>query len=105
MSARCSLPKAPSAAVSRLYLAGGLGCYMNIDDAIAIGLLPACLSGRISAIGNSALGGAASAVCDPARIGALSAAAGCCETVELNTSAVFQEGFIAYMMFSDEDED
>jgi len=90
--------------VSHLYLAGGLGCYMNIDDALTIGLLPACLSGRITAIGNSALGGAASAVCDPARIDALSAIAGCCETAELNTSAVFQEGFIAYMMFSEEED-
>jgi uncharacterized 2Fe-2S/4Fe-4S cluster protein (DUF4445 family) len=46
-------------AVKKVYLAGGFGSYMNIDNAIQIGLLPEELEGRIEAVGNASGTGAA----------------------------------------------
>jgi uncharacterized 2Fe-2S/4Fe-4S cluster protein (DUF4445 family) len=40
--------------VDRLYLAGGFGNYINTDNAITIGLLPAELRGKAISIGNAA---------------------------------------------------
>jgi uncharacterized 2Fe-2S/4Fe-4S cluster protein (DUF4445 family) len=40
--------------ISKVYLAGGFGSYINKDSAIAIGLLPAELNGKIESIGNAA---------------------------------------------------
>ena len=44
--------------ISTVYLAGGFGYKLNIEKAVHIGLLPQELSGKIRAIGNSALSGA-----------------------------------------------
>ncbi len=43
--------------ISRIYLAGGFGYYLNPEAALEIGLLPRCPITRIQAIGNSALAG------------------------------------------------
>jgi uncharacterized 2Fe-2S/4Fe-4S cluster protein (DUF4445 family) len=45
-------------AVSRVYIAGGFGRYIQVADAIRIGMLPDLPHGRFSYIGNSALTGA-----------------------------------------------
>ncbi len=39
--------------IERLDLAGGFGNYLNVEQAIRIGLLPAALFGRIRSVGNS----------------------------------------------------
>lgn len=44
--------------VTRIYLAGAFGNYMNIDNAIAIGLLPETDKGKYVRFGNGALAGA-----------------------------------------------
>lgn len=44
--------------IKKVYLAGGLGTYMDIDSAIDIGLIPEELRCSIISIGNSALQGA-----------------------------------------------
>ena len=41
-----------------VYLAGGFGYYLDVEAALAIGLLPERLRGRIRAVGNTALEGA-----------------------------------------------
>jgi len=40
--------------IEALFLAGGIGNYINIDSAIALGLLPSELKNRIFPVGNSA---------------------------------------------------
>lgn len=45
-------------AISRVYIAGGFGRYIQIDDAVTIGLLPDLETNRFHYIGNSALTGA-----------------------------------------------
>ncbi len=45
-------------AISRVYIAGGFGRYLQVADAILIGMLPDLPHGRFRYIGNSALTGA-----------------------------------------------
>lgn len=44
--------------IQRVCLAGGFGYFLDVEAAIALGLLPVELSGRVSAAGNTALAGA-----------------------------------------------
>lgn len=55
--------------VDKVYLAGGMGYYLNPEDAIAIGLLPKEFEGKIQAIGNSSLDGAARYLENPKEAG------------------------------------
>ncbi|MCQ2431944.1 MAG: ASKHA domain-containing protein [Clostridia bacterium] len=85
--------------VKHVYIAGGLGYYMNIPSAIRSGLLPECFSSTASAVGNSALAGAIHALCGKDFQKTVSRIAEHCGVLELNSSAVFNEGFIEHMMF------
>ncbi len=51
--------------VDKVYLAGGMGYYLNPEDAIAIGLLPKEFEGKIQAVGNSSLDGAECYLANP----------------------------------------
>lgn len=44
--------------IDTIYISGGFGYHININNAIAIGLLPKSFKGKIRIIGNSSLGGA-----------------------------------------------
>jgi len=44
--------------IDRVCLAGGFGSYINIENAIAIGLIPRELKGKVESVGNSAGAGA-----------------------------------------------
>ena len=44
--------------VDKVYLAGGIGQAMDIDDAVTIGLIPAKLAEKVIPAGNTSLGGA-----------------------------------------------
>ncbi|MFT3870740.1 MAG: ASKHA domain-containing protein [Nibricoccus sp.] len=50
--------------VGRLYLAGGFGLFIDVDHAIAIGLLPGFTREQIKVVGNTSLGGAILAALD-----------------------------------------
>lgn len=44
--------------IDKVFLAGGFGYYLDVEAAVAIGLLPAGMRGRVRAVGNTALAGA-----------------------------------------------
>lgn len=44
--------------IGRVCLAGGFGYYLDVEAAVAIGLLPAYMRGRVQAVGNTSLAGA-----------------------------------------------
>lgn len=44
--------------IRQVYLAGGMGYYLNPADAVAVGLIPSALQDRTQAVGNAALEGA-----------------------------------------------
>ncbi len=104
MEALCDAAGVPLTALSRVCIAGGLGYYMNMDSAAAIGLFPAELRPKLVSVGNTALGGAALLLSSPALAERLSAEAAAVQTIDLNRSAAFNELFIEYMMFPSEEE-
>ena len=85
--------------LSAVYIAGGLGQYMRISSAIQIGLLPPCPPQIITAVGNTALLGAAMALQNPSLMEAVSRDAKRCQVVELNLSPSFSDKFMEYMLF------
>lgn len=44
--------------IGQVCLAGGFGYYLDVEAAVAIGLLPAYMRGRVQAVGNTSLAGA-----------------------------------------------
>ncbi len=85
--------------LAHVYLAGGLGYYMNVDSAIAIGLLPEAFKTRTQSVGNAALGGCVRILTHPALLDALGKDAAHAKTLELSTNAVWSQSFMENMMF------
>ena len=104
MEALCDAADLPLTALSRVAVVGGLGYYMNMDSACAIGLLPTELRTRLQTVGNTALGGAALLLANPALSEKIAKEAAACEIIDLNRSAAFNELFITHMMFPSEEE-
>ena len=88
-----------------VYLAGGLGYYMHIDSAVAIGLLPAALQGHTVSVGNTSLGGCVRVLHDPSLLETAKEQAQRCQTLELNTNTVWNQSFMENMMFPEEDDE
>ena len=87
-----------------VYLAGGIGQAVRIDDAVDIGLIPRRLADRTCAAGNTALGGAVGLLLSP------NATARCIDkitqsAVEINLAAHpdFNNYFMEYMLFESEE--
>lgn len=85
--------------ISELYIAGGLGYYMNIRSAAAIGLLPPELAPRARAVGNSALDGAVKALLSGDAMDRISRLSERINVVELSTLPRFNADFINNMSF------
>ena len=86
-------------AIAHLYLAGGLGFYLNHHSAARTGLIPKALEGRAVAVGNTALAGALRCLDTQNATAGISALASRCEMVDLNESEDFRRAFIAQMAF------
>lgn len=84
----------------RVYIAGGFGYYLDAEKAIAIGMFPPAFSGKIQAVGNSALRGAAGLLLPPEEMAEAEMAAGAAREIELSTDTVFQNTFMEAMLFS-----
>ncbi len=86
--------------IEKVYIAGGLGYYMNVRNAAKVGLLPKAFIEISESVGNSALAGAI-AFLEMSRSASdsLLEIADLCENVELNFSEVFNTAFIENMMF------
>ena len=84
-------------ALDAVYLAGGVGQAIDADDAVTVGLLPS--AGRVRAVGNASLGGAARMLLDPAKQEAAREMAARAREVSLAAHPRFQELFAEYMGF------
>lgn len=85
--------------VETLYLAGGFGNYIDVDSAVAIGLLPEVLREKVRVLGNAAGAGAFILLLDRETEALEKAVAGAAEEISLSSSAVFMEHYVAQMMF------
>lgn len=94
-----------TAAGGKVYVAGGLGYYLDPVSAVRIGLLPPAFlasPGTVTAVGNTALAGAVQVLADDSALARMSGLAERCKSMELNHSSVFNDGFIEHMMFPEE---
>ena len=83
---------------SALYVAGGIGYYMNVDNALALGLLPMQLKGRIYACGNTSLAGARRCLLRESECERVSSIASAMEIAELSFSKTFTDKYVENMM-------
>ncbi|SMP53344.1 ASKHA domain-containing protein [Anoxynatronum buryatiense] len=89
----------PMEAVQRVYLAGGFGSRLNLSSALAMGLLPSPLAGKVIIAGNTSLAGAADLLTDPKAPEKLQHIRQLATTLNLSTSPCFQQAFMKAMTF------
>ncbi len=85
--------------LGELLVAGGFGSRLDLENAMAIGLLPRVEGRRVTVCGNAALAGAELLLQDRRLQGEESKILAAADTVELATDPFFQEHFIAEMAF------
>ena len=84
--------------VKKVYLAGGFGTKLSVDDAIETGILPEEFKGKVEAIGNGALYGAIAYELEEEKKN-LDEFAGRIQNIPLAQSEGFQEKYLKYMGF------
>lgn len=85
--------------VNRLYVAGGFGSFLKLENAVAIGLLPNIEADRIRVCGNAALTGASMLLLDESLLERSSELAKGAQTQELASDPYFQDTYIEGMFF------
>ncbi len=82
--------------LKKIYIAGGFGFHLNLEHAMAIGLMPHLPADRLHVIGNSSLGGASLLLqSDSAR--AIETLRAHCNVIELNQIESFEDNYIDCM--------
>jgi uncharacterized 2Fe-2S/4Fe-4S cluster protein (DUF4445 family) len=81
-------------AISRVYIAGGFGRYINVADAILIGMLPDLAPSRFRYIGNAALTGAYVALLSRDRRAKLAGIASKLTYVDLSSDARYMDSYV-----------
>lgn len=87
--------------ISRLYIAGGFGSYLDRGSAVRIGLIPKDLAERMQAVGNAALGGAAMLLLDVNAREKAENLARSAVTVDLSSDPVFSEKYMRTMFLEE----
>ena len=83
----------------RILIAGAFGSYLNKEDMIALGMIPAIDPRRIQVVGNSAGAGAIMALCGTKYLIEAQALAGGMTVVELAANSEFQKAFVHNLSF------
>lgn len=87
--------------VETVYLAGGLGTWLNPDSAITTGLIPPELAGRVHSVGNAALAGAMQCLVSTGKRETSRQIASSIRFVELSGRRGFNDRYVDAMMFGD----
>lgn len=85
--------------VDQVFLAGGFGYKINLEKAIGIGLLPEELHDKITAVGNSSLGGTVVYLTDPEAVERTEKIVAASEEIPLSTDKDFNQFYTDYMFF------
>lgn len=88
--------------VAGVYVAGGFGYWLDYEKAMTIGMFPEAYAGKIKAVGNSSLHGAAELLLHRENIREAETVTELAEEVSLSTNPVFQEAYIESMLFETE---
>ena len=87
------------AEISQLYIAGGFGSHLNIESAVAIGLIPEEFLDKVTVIGNGSLTGSSMMLLDRNLQQQAAAIAENSTHVNLGGNPVFNEQYIEQMFF------
>ena len=85
--------------VGQVYLAGGFGTKIDVENAIAVGLFPAELRGKIQAMGNSALAGCVAYLLYRQRRQAINLLISASSIIDLSRQTEFNDLFMAQLQF------
>lgn len=85
--------------IDNVYIAGGLGSFINKENAITIGLIPSDLLDKIKICGNTAISGAISFICDADIVKETVKIGEDTQYIELSCSSYFQQCYVEKMMF------
>lgn len=88
--------------VAGVYVAGGFGYWLDYEKVMAIGMFPEAYAGKIKAVGNSSLHGAAELLLDRENLREAQRVTELSEEVSLSTNPVFQDAYIESMLFETE---
>jgi uncharacterized 2Fe-2S/4Fe-4S cluster protein (DUF4445 family) len=84
--------------VRTLYLAGGFGMHLDIENTIACGLLPRFSKPQVQLVGNTSLAGAYLSLLDVGVLSEISRVAKSIEMVELNLDPEFEDCYIDQLL-------
>jgi len=87
----------PMEAVQRIYIAGGFGSYLNVQDAVAIGLIPDVSPEKYVFLGNSAIKGARMCLLSHEALAEADELARKITYLELSVGNTFMEEFVSAM--------
>lgn len=87
--------------LDKVYLAGGVGYYIDIDNAINTGILNSKLKDKIETVGNSSLEGAILCLKNLKLLDKVSQIAPICQIIELSCNVEFANEYIANMSFNE----
>jgi len=85
--------------IGKVFLAGGFGHRINMDSAVALGLIPPELAKKVITVGNTALGGAAHVLLSATAEADIKTLASQAEEINLSTHPRFNDLFMEHMMF------
>lgn len=85
--------------VDTVYVAGGFGYCLDYGKAADVGMFPEEFSGKLQAVGNSALQGAVQLLLGGVKIHEAERIASCAKEIDLSVHPVFQEAYMDAMFF------
>ena len=85
--------------IDKIYIAGGLGFYINVDNAIKTGLIPKELKNKTVVVGNSAGTGTKLCLLSKQNLEKCENIAKECKNIELSTESLFMDEYINNMGF------
>ncbi|MCX7714196.1 MAG: ASKHA domain-containing protein [Clostridia bacterium] len=94
-----TLSKNGCESIDHVYLAGGMGSFIDKENASYIGLLPKVLKDKVIVCGNAALSGAVSIIRDERLFDTAQSLARKVKTIELGKQELFQKLYIKEMNF------
>ena len=84
-----------------LYIAGGFGSHIDIDNSAYIGLIPKEVADRVVVVGNTSLAGSVRYLLEKDGDGEIMDIRENCTYLELSTSMRFNEAYVSEMTFGD----
>lgn len=85
--------------IDNVYISGGLGFYLNIENAVNTGLIPRKIKDKVRVSGNTAGNGTVMALTDKVMLNKAEDLCRTAHVIDLSQNSFFAEAFISNMYF------